>query len=63
MERLNSKDVEYMYSDLVKPNQVLVSAMGNILLAILEGVQETAKAAVFQALQEAQENQDKKEEQ
>lgn len=31
MERLNSKDVEYMYSDLFKPNQVLVSAMGNIL--------------------------------
>lgn len=52
-----------MYNDLVQPNQVLISAMGNVLLAIFEGVQETAKAAVIQALQEAQANQDKKEKQ
>lgn len=59
MKELNSKDVEYMYSDLIQPNQALISAMGNVLLAIFQGVQETARATVIQTLQEAQKNQNK----
>ena len=59
MNKLTSKDIENMYSDLLQPNQVLISAVSDVLFAIFQGVQQTARAAVNEALKEAQQNQDK----
>lgn len=59
MNKLTSKDIENMYSDLLQPNQALISAVGDILVAIFQGVQQTARAAVNEALKEAQQNENK----
>lgn len=59
MNKLTPEDIERMYKDMIQPNQELIGAVGNVLLAIFQGVQETARAAVMQALQEAQQNQNK----
>ncbi len=59
MNKLTSKDIENMYSDLLQPNQVLISAVSDVLFAIFQGVQQTARAAVNEALKEAQQNHDK----
>lgn len=59
MNNLTPNDIENMYKDMIQPNQELIGAVGNVLLAIFQGVQETARAAVIQALQEAQQNQNK----
>ncbi len=59
MKNLTPKEIEHMYKDMIQPNQELIGAVGNVLLAIFQGVQETARATVIQALQEAQQNQNK----
>lgn len=59
MNKLTPEDIERMYKDMIQPNQELIGAVGNVLLAIFQGVQETARATVIQALQEAQNNQNK----
>lgn len=60
MKKLTSSDVERIYSDLAQPNQVLLSAVGDVLFAIFQGVQETARATVQAELQKAQQNQNRK---
>lgn len=57
MKNITPDDVEKMYKDLIQPNQELIGAVSNVLLAIFQGVQQTARATVIQALQEAQANQ------
>lgn len=59
MKNLTPEEIEHMYKDMIQPNQELIGAVGNVLLAIFQGVQQTARAAVIQALQEAQQNQNK----
>ncbi len=59
MKNLTPEEIEHMYKDMIQPNQELIGAVGNVLLAIFQGVQETARAVVIQALQEAQHNNNK----
>ncbi|MCM1509088.1 MAG: hypothetical protein NC177_18410 [Ruminococcus flavefaciens] len=61
MKKLNPNDVERIYSDLAQPNQVLLSAVGDVLFAIFQGVQETTKATIRAELQKVQQNQNSKE--
>ena len=60
MKKLTSSDVERIYSDLIQPNQALLSAMENVLLAIFQGVQEISRATIQAELQKAQQNQNRK---
>lgn len=60
MNKPTSSDIERIYSDLAQPNQVLLSAMENILFAIFQGVQEVSRATIQAELKKAQQNQDRK---
>ncbi len=60
MNKLTSIDVERIYSNLAQPNQALLSAVENVLLAIFQGVQEVSRATIQAELQKAQQNQNRK---